>query len=195
MIALGWTPPPCHHPALLPAGRQWDAIRTSLPIATRAFPYLHGAETCASIIDRRAHTAVWLIPPGQATNAPWEWWQRLSPHVAAFPLAPEPTHIAYIGVPPAARRGGPGIHWRRPNGWTGRYVVADTELLARALAAAVTSVHGPDALARQCRVCRQTVPHTHAVTAIGTPNATDHRPRRLIAHRDCARGMTIEGQP
>ncbi|MFE6779984.1 hypothetical protein [Streptomyces sp. NPDC057676] len=111
------------------------------------------------------------------------------PHVAVLPTPP--AGLAYVGVPPADRQAGPGIHWRVPPHWTGRYVT-DADRLAEVLAPAATAVHGPTALALQCRICWDTVPRAHAVTAHGRLTAADRYPRRLTAHRACARHMVID---
>ncbi|GAA4663338.1 hypothetical protein GCM10023324_12390 [Streptomyces youssoufiensis] len=189
-MTLGWAPPAGGLPELLPTGREWDAVRTSAAVATWAFNILDGRRTpAATIIDTRNGTAIWLIPPGEAAHAPWWQWGRLQPRVTVLPSPP--TGLAYVGVPAADRQAGPGLHWRVPPDWDGRYIAAPGTL-AEALAPAIIAVHGPEALAMQCRVCRRAVPRADAVTALGRLTADDPYPQRLVAHRECARHMIVE---
>ncbi len=48
-------------------------------------------------------------------------------HVAVLPARPG-TH--YVGIPPAHRRTGPGLHWHVPHNWSGRYLTEPAYLAA-----------------------------------------------------------------
>ncbi|WP_459248233.1 hypothetical protein [Streptomyces youssoufiensis] len=105
------------------------------------------SERCAAIVDPLTAATYWLVPAGQASVVPQ--WERLGRHVAL--LGPGPgTH--YVGVPSAHRNTGPGLHWRLPVDWSGRYL-AEPRHLGAILASAVRFAHGAAALSSPCPVC------------------------------------------
>ncbi|MFE6775295.1 hypothetical protein [Streptomyces sp. NPDC057702] len=145
------------------AGRRWDAVRTTATVARWAFEMLDVSESCAAIIDPYAATTYWLLPAGQAAESPH--WDRLGRHVAV--LGPGPgTH--YVGIPSPHRRSGPGVHWRLPVGWSGRYL-AQPYYLGAVLASAVRFAHGPQALTPACPVCADEPPRTTPLPPHGEP--------------------------
>ncbi|GAA4694938.1 hypothetical protein [Streptomyces youssoufiensis] len=134
---LDWCPPRSDTVSLLPAGRDWDAVRADAATARWAFPILSGPHESAAIVDPYTCSTYWLLPPGEAHD--FIHWQRLHPHVTVLPARPG---IHYVGVPPAHRRTGPGLHWHVPHNWSGRYLT-EPAYLAAALTPAVHAAHGP----------------------------------------------------
>lgn len=120
--------------------------------------------------------AYWLVPAGD-TSA-YVHWERLRGHVAVLGAEPG-TH--YVGVPPTHHRAGPGLHWRFPADWSGRYLAGEV------LVSAVRIAHGPDALAAQCPLCERELEPTDAVTVTGCSGPADAAPRPLEVHPACAR--------
>lgn len=86
---LPWTPPGGTEVRLLPAGRWWDAVRVTRPLAEQALAVL-GPDTGAVIEDDSGALLYWLIKPGAADE-----WPRL-PQVEVLGRA------TYVGVPPVA---------------------------------------------------------------------------------------------
>ncbi|QKW51293.1 hypothetical protein [Streptomyces buecherae] len=181
MIDLDWSPPAGGDVVLLPAGCQWDAVRTSTAIADAAFQILDGTENCAAIIDPRTGWVYWLLPPGAL--AEFAHWERLEQHVSLI-AAGDGTH--YVGVPPSHRRTGPGLHWRITGEWSGRYL-AQPYYLGAVLTSAVVFAHGPEALPAQCELCERELEPAHAVTVHGRRGLADAAPRPLTVHPACAR--------
>lgn len=62
-----------NEPTLLPAGQDWDAIRTTASLGTRAMRYLElcGAPVGPVLHDRGSDQLYFLTPPGTART-----WQR-----------------------------------------------------------------------------------------------------------------------
>ncbi|WEV27069.1 hypothetical protein OYE22_19105 [Streptomyces sp. 71268] len=77
MNDLDWTPPPCDRLTVLPAGRQWDAVRTDIGTARWAFGFLDAIERSAAIVDAYTGSVHWLVPPGEVARAPYDDWERL----------------------------------------------------------------------------------------------------------------------
>ncbi|MFD4995003.1 hypothetical protein [Streptomyces buecherae] len=179
MSGMDWVPPPCEAVALLPAGRRWDAVRTSMVVARRAFEMLDVSERCAAIVDPLTAAAYWLVPAGQASVVPQ--WKRLGRHVAL--LGPGPgTH--YVGVPSALRHAGPGLHWRLPRDWSGRYLVQPQHLGA-ILASAVRFAHGAVALSSPCPVCEGEASRTEGAPAGDRPGPAELTACCLEANSAC----------
>ncbi|MBB5939369.1 hypothetical protein [Streptomyces zagrosensis] len=193
MRELNWAPPPCPDVMTLPAGRHWDAVRTSTAVADWAFGALDGVEDSAAIIDARTDTAYWLVPPQQARWAPWAQWDRLRPHATVLPTEPN-TGTTYVGVPPAHTRTGHGLRWRMPDTGSGRFLT-HPHLLSGVLTVAILAVHGSDALPLQCQLCDNVLKREQAVTALGRRHPDDRMERPLTVHRACAQRArcTIEG--
>ncbi|MFD4999775.1 hypothetical protein [Streptomyces buecherae] len=181
MIDTSWAPPLHDEVLLLPAGCQWDAVRTASAVAKWAFQILDGTESCAAIIDERMACAYWLVPAGD-TSA-YVHWERLRGHVAVLGAGPG-TH--YVGVPPTHHRAGPGLHWRFPADWSGRYL-AHPYYLGAVLASAVRIAYGPDAVIAQCPLCERELERADAVTVSGRSGPADSTPRTLEVHPACAR--------
>ncbi len=170
---------------LLPAGWQWDAVRTSTVIADAAFRILDGTENCAAIIDPRTGWVYWLLPPGALGE--FAHWERLEQHVSLI-AAGSGTH--YVGVPPSHRRTGPGLHWRITGEWSGRYL-AQPYYLGAVLTSAVVFAHGPGALPAQCGLCERELDPAYAVTVHGRRAVTDALPQPLSVHPACARAARL----
>lgn len=181
MSGMDWVPPSCDAVALLPAGRRWDAVRTSTVVARRAFEMLDVSERCAAIVDPLTAAAYWLVPAGQASVVPQ--WERLGRHVAL--LGPGPgTH--YVGVPSAHRNTGPSLHWRLPVDWSGRYL-AEPHHLGAVLASAVRFAHGAAALSSPCPVCVGESSRTREAPAGRRPGPAEPVHRCLEADPACDR--------
>ncbi|MFF5719748.1 hypothetical protein [Streptomyces buecherae] len=188
MIDLDWSPPVGGEVVLLPAGCQWDAVRTSTAIADAAFQILDGTENCAAIIDPRTGWVYWLLPPGAL--AEFAHWERLEQHVSLI-AAGSGTH--YVGVPPSHRRTGPGLHWRITGEWSGRYL-AQPYYLGAVLTSAVVFAHGPGALPAQCGLCERELEPAHAVTVHGRRSAGHGAPQPLSVHPACARAARLRAR-
>ncbi|MBB5936613.1 hypothetical protein [Streptomyces zagrosensis] len=179
-----WFPPPCDEVMMLPAGREWDAVRTSTAVAEWAFEFLDDSrENSAAIMDAVRGCVYWLMPKGVATRASLTSWQRLRPHVTL--ITGDPAEH-YVGVPPSHRRFGAGLHWRIPRNWSGRYL-AHPYQLAAFLAPAVIHIHGPEALTLICPVCDQEVDRATAVKITGRHHPNDPAVSQLTVHPACAR--------
>ncbi|MBB5934605.1 hypothetical protein [Streptomyces zagrosensis] len=164
---------------MLPAGREWDAIRTSTAVAEWALEFLDGGEdNSAAIMDPVRDCVYWLTPKGTAPRATLTSWQRLRPHVTL--ITGEPAEH-YVGVPPAHRRFGAGLHWRIPHNWSGHYL-AHPYLLASFLAPAVIHTHGPEALTLLCPLCDQEVDRATAVKITGRRHPNDPVTSQLTVH-------------
>ncbi|MFF5716307.1 hypothetical protein [Streptomyces buecherae] len=180
MIGLDWVPPSEEGVTLLPAGCQWDAVRTSAATADAAFQILDGTENCAAIIDPRTSRTYWLLPPGE--TAGFAHWERLGRYVTLL-AAGGGTH--YIGVPPSHRRTGPGLHWRITGEWSGRYL-AQPYYLGAVLTSAVFFAHGPGALPTPCALCERELHPKESVTLTARRTPSEP-PRTLTVHPACAR--------
>lgn len=112
--------------ALMPAGRDWDAIRVKRRIGLVAHKAM-GAASRAVICDSGSNL-YWLVPPG--TSVSWD---------VAHTEALGPT--TYVVIPPTALTCGPKDHWERPPGADG--YLTDPDCLRVALEAAVDAEVGP----------------------------------------------------
>ncbi|MER0241994.1 hypothetical protein AAHZ94_08150 [Streptomyces sp. HSW2009] len=191
MTRFHWAPTVAEDVTLLPAGRHWDAVRTSLDIARAAFTILDGTENCATIVNPRIGCAYWLLPVGEAHA--FEHWGRLAGHVTLTHPA-SPTYAHYVGVPAAHRRCGPGLHWRITGEWSGRYL-AQPYYLGAVLTTAVALAHGPDALPRQCALCERELEPADAVIVRARAHPADPAPRALRAHPACAHAARLRDSP
>ncbi|MBB5935851.1 hypothetical protein [Streptomyces zagrosensis] len=189
-VNLSWCPPPGDDVMVLAAGRQWDAVRVSTAVAEWAFQFLDGAEDCAAIVDPRAAWVYWLLPPHLMAAAPVEQWDRLDGYVTRLTAGPA---VHYLAVPPNQRRSGPGLHWRIPRHWSGRYL-ARPSYLSTVLATAIAFTHGLDALPQKCPICDRSLTPDEAVSVMGRRYPTDALTRPLSVHSNCARQARLTAQ-
>ncbi|MET7933505.1 hypothetical protein [Streptomyces sp. NPDC005322] len=121
-----WTPPRGSDIEMVEVGPYWDAVRAPAVVGERALQLL-GRAAGAVIADYSQ--MYWLIQPGAASG-----WPRIR---QVGVLSPPLAEVTYVGVPPAARTRGPGLHWRLPVG-PGQYFTGAVRL-RDALVQAVTA--------------------------------------------------------
>ncbi|GAA2364877.1 hypothetical protein [Streptomyces cuspidosporus] len=124
-----WTPPSGRNAQLQAAGRWWDVVRVPRFIGKRALELL-GDDAGAVIENPFDGVLYWLIVPGTAA----EWDLSRLPSVEVWGAT------AYIEVPSADCRRGPGVRWRVPP--RDRYLTDPAALLA-ALLTATREALGP----------------------------------------------------
>ncbi|MEU9793845.1 hypothetical protein AB0E27_24990 [Streptomyces sparsogenes] len=129
--ALPWTPPSGRSTQLQPAGKSWDVARVplSMGIGRRTLELL-GDATGAVIENPFDRVLCWLISPGSASA--WD--------MAELPSIEVWGATAYIEVPPADCRRGPGVRWLVPP--DDRHLTAPAALYA-ALQTATREALGP----------------------------------------------------
>lgn len=111
---------------LMPAGRDWDAVRVSPRIGLEAHQAMGDASR--AVICDSGGQLYWLLPPGTAST--WD-----VPHTESLGLT------IYVVVPHTALTAGPGDHWERPPGPSG--YLTDPDVLCAALLATVDRHYGP----------------------------------------------------
>ncbi|RNG38030.1 hypothetical protein [Streptomyces botrytidirepellens] len=131
-----WTPPRGNDIELVKVGPHWDVLRAPAEIGERALGLLDDASG-AVIADYSL--MYWLIPSGDA-----QCCRDLRKEIHI--LGADGAEVSYIGVPPAGRTEGPGLHWRIPVG-PDRYLT-DLERLCEALARVIAAETAEDATAR-----------------------------------------------
>ena len=114
--------------ALLPAGKDWDAIRVTEAVALRAMAIL-GARSGAVIEDPRSRLFYWFVQVGTAATWDLPETRGLGTH-------------RHVGVPPDGKVDGPGPRWRITPG-DGR-LMTDGGPLRAALEDALTQEHGDE---------------------------------------------------
>jgi hypothetical protein len=111
---------------LMPAGRDWDAVRVPRSIGIVAHEAMGGASR--AVICDSGSQLYWLVPPGTAAG----WSVR---GTAALGTS------TYVVIPPTVLTTGPGDHWERSPGPAG--YLTDPHVLREALQAAVDAALGP----------------------------------------------------
>lgn len=111
--------------ALLPAGKDWDAIRVAEATALRAMEIL-GSRSGAVIEDPRSRAFYWFVAVGTAATWNLPGTKGLGEH-------------RHVGVPPHGKVTGPGLRWRVTPG-DGR-LITDSGPLRAAIEDALAQEH------------------------------------------------------
>jgi CRISPR-associated Cas5-like protein len=105
--AASWQPPAGIDCEAQRVGSAWDAVRAPAEVGALVLAWL-ADDSGAVIEDAYSRTMYGLVTPGSADG-----WDPV-PLRPAYVLRDTAHETYYLGVPPAHRTTGPGLHWRIP---------------------------------------------------------------------------------